>query len=326
MSRLQFLNLCYNLLMSFFEKFKKLIDGQPHLCVHVWKSENSDYCDQLDGCKKCYLCFNNRLSQDCMYAYDSRWNKDCTDVSFCNKCELCYESLDCEKCYDCRFCQDCEGCDGCEFSYDLKSCKNCFGCVGLRHKKFWIFNEEAGEEGYFERVEKLKKGEGKGVASDTDGCEVIEKKFNELKLKHPHISLYSLNSENSFGNYIVNSKNSYYVFKVHNLEDCFYMYDCQEDKDCVDCCAFNKSELCYECMENSMLYNCNFMYWCATCVDCEYMMYSFDCKDCFGCFGLRHKRYCILNEQCASASEYSEKLAQIKKSMSEDGVVGWEGV
>jgi len=196
--------------------------------------------------------------------------------------------------------------------------------VGLRHKKFWIFNEEVGEGEYFERVGKLKSGEGLKLQPRGDSAEVIERKLNELKLKHPHISLYSLNAENSFGNYIVNSKNSYYVFKVHNLEDCFYMYDCQEDKDCVDCCAFNKSELCYECMENSMLYNCNFMYWCATCVDCEYMMYSFDCKDCFGCFGLRHKRYCILNGQCASKSEYFEKVAQIKEGIAKSGGEGLE--
>jgi len=213
--------------------------------------------------------------------------------------------------------------------------------VGLRHKKFYIFNEQVEEGEYFERVKKLKKWEGKagvggdGIAGDLGSgngaasgenldsenrmAGEAEQKFKNLKLKHPHISLYSLNAENSFGNYIVNSKNSYYVFKVHNLEDCFYMYDCQEDKDCVDCCAFNKSELCYGCMENSTLYNCNFMYWCANCVDCEYMMYSFDCENCFGCFGLRHKKYHILNEPCGSKEEYFEKLAQIKEGMVDDG-------
>jgi hypothetical protein len=197
--------------------------------------------------------------------------------------------------------------------------------VGLRHKNFHIFDEEVGEWEYFERVKNLKKGEvekrerKEEVAVDTGVCEEIEKKFNDLKLAHPRISLYSSNAENSFGNYIVNSKNSYYVFKVHNLEDCFYMYDCQEDKDCMDCCAFNKSELCYGCIENSTLYNCNFTYWCANCVDCEYMMYSFDCTNCFGCFGIRHKKYHILNKPCGSKEEYFEKVAQIKNDMKKEG-------
>jgi len=156
-----------------------------------------------------------------------------------------------------------------------------------------------------------------GAGSDADAGE-----FQKLKKEYPHISLYSLNAENCFGNYIVGSKNSYYVFKVHSLEDCFYMYDSQEDKDCMDCCAVNKSELCYGCMENSMLYNCNFMYWCANCVDCSYMMYSFDCENCFGCFGLKHKKFCVLNEQCASKEEYFARVEKIREQMRKDGELG----
>lgn len=292
--------------MSFFEDFKKLKSLEPHLAMHVWKSENSDYCDQLDGCKNCYLCFNNRLSEDCMHSYDSRWDRDCCDISYTNHCELCYESLDCEGCYNSDYCQDCENCTDCKICYDCKSCRNCFGCVGLRYKKFHIFNEEFSEKEYFARIKNITIPE-------------AYKKIDDLRKKFPHIALYSTNSENSFGNYIVGSKNSYYVFKVHSLEDCFYMYDSQEDKDCVDCCAFNKSELCYECMENSMLYNCNFMYWCATCVDCEYMLYSFDCKNCFACMNLRHKEYYILNKPYPE-KEYFRKIAEIKKELEKSGL------
>jgi len=144
-------------------------------------------------------------------------------------------------------------------------------------------------------------------------------KLNGLRLKNPNIALHALNSENSFGNYIVGSKDSYYVFKVHSLEDCMYMYDSQEDRDCMDCCAFNKSELCYECMENSTLYNCNFMYWCADCVDCDYMLYSFNCKNCFGCMNLRHKEYYILNKPY-EREMYFEKVAEIKRELSGNGM------
>ena len=302
--------LWYNSPMNFIDQFRKLKDSQPHLAMHVWKSENSDYCDQIDGCKNLYLCFNNRLSEDCMHAYDSRWNRDCCDVSYTNKCELCYEGVDLERCYSCDFSQDCEGCDECKFCYDLKGCKNCFGCVELRRKEFCIFNEEVGEKEYFNKI-----GGGGFLKSE------FEKKFEELKLKTPRISLHSANAENCFGNYIVNSKNYYYVHKVHELEDCFYMYDCQEDKDCMDCCAFNKSELCYGCIENSTLYNCNFMYWCANCVDCEYLLYCFDCKNCFGCMDLMHKQYMILNEQYTK-EEYFKKLGEIKDGMKKDGSLG----
>jgi hypothetical protein len=54
-------------------------------------------------------------------------------------------------------------------------------------------------------------------------------------------------------------------------------------------------------------------------VDCEYMMYSFDCENCFGCFGIRHKKYHILNKPCGSKEEYFEKVAQIKNDMKKEG-------
>jgi hypothetical protein len=291
--------------MGFFEDFKKLKDQQPHLAMHVWKSENSDYCDQIDGCKNCYLNFNGRLSEDCMHAYDSRWDKDCSDVSYCNHCELCYESLDCEGCYNSNFCQDCENCTDCTACYDCKSCRNCFGCSGLRYKSFHIFNEPVSEEEYFQRVKEIPRDE-------------ALKKVAELRMQNPNVAFHSMNSEKSFGDYIVGSKNSYFVFKVHSLEDCMYMYDSQEDRDCADCCAFNNSELCYGCMENSTLYNCNFMYWCADCHDCDYMLYSFNCKDCFGCMNLRHKQYYILNKSY-EREMYFEKVAEIKRELRENG-------
>ncbi|MBU1992418.1 hypothetical protein KKG51_01835 [Patescibacteria group bacterium] len=292
------------------KNYKKLQESEPQLSVHVWKSVNSDYCDQLDMCKNCYIVFNSRLSEDCMYSYDSRWDKDCCDISYSNHCELCYEALDCEKCYSCDFCQDCENCQDCWYCYDCKSCKDCFGCVGLRHKRYHIFNKEYSKENYLEKVAKL-----------TDKNEIY-KKMEELNLKYPHVALYSMNAENSFGNYIVNSKNSYYVFKVHQLEDCYYMYDSQENKDCVDCCSFNCSELCYGCMENSTLYNCNFMYWCANCVDCEYLSHCFDCTNCFGCVNLKHKHFYILNKPYEK-EDYFKKIAEIKEKMKKQGIYGY---
>lgn len=304
--------------MTFFCDLKKLFDSEPHLSVHVWKSENSDYCDQLDGCKNLYLCFNSLLSEDCMYSYDSRWSKDCCDVSYSNKCELCYEGVDLERCYGCNFCQDCTSCTDCRFSYDLRNCEHCFGCAGLRYKKYYFFNEDVGQEKYEKMVKewekKMASGGGKVLSE-------IYKKLEELELKAPRIALWSTNSENSFGNYVVNCKNSYYVHKVHNLEDSFYMFDCQDDKDCADGCAFNRSELCYGCIENSMLYNCNFTYWCATLVDCEYMLYCFDCSHCFGCMDLKNKKFCILNKQYTE-KEYYKKLKEIKEGMKMDGEYG----
>ena len=63
------------------------------------------------------------------------------------------------------------------------------------------------------------------------------------------------------------------------------------------------------------------MYWCANCVDCEYLLYCFDCKNCFGFMDLMHKQYMILNEQYTK-EEYFKKLGEIKDGMKKDGSLG----
>jgi len=292
---------------NFVQLYRKLVQAEPHISVHVWLSDNSDYCDQIDRCKNCYLVFNSLQSEDCMYAYDSRWDKDCNDISYCNNSELCHDSLDLEKCYNCDYCQDCTNSNDCQYSYDLRNCNSCFGCAGLRHKNFHIFNKPYPKEEYKTRTKHLLKNP-----------EEIEKQLTKLKLEIPHVSLNTHNAENSFGNYTINSKNSYYTFKTHDLEDCTYMYDAQKDKDSMDCCVVNESQLAYDCIENSQIYNCNFSYWCANNIDCEYMMYSFSCKNCFGCFNFKNKRYCILNKQY-TREEYEELLPKIKTSLREKG-------
>jgi hypothetical protein len=292
---------------DFVNQYRALVHSEPHLSVHVWLSPNSNYCDQIDRCKNCYLTFNSLESEDCMYIYDSRWDKDCDDVSYCNHCELCYDSLDLEKCYNCNFSQDCTNCNDCDYAYDLRNCNKCFGCAGLRHKEFHVFNEPHSKEEYKKRIKELLKTP-----------EKVEKQLEKLKLEIPHVALHTHNAENSFGNYMVNSKNSYYTFKTHDLEDSMYMYDTQKDKDCMDCCVVNQSELTYDSIENSQVYNCNFSYWCAYNVDCEYMMYSFSCKNCFGCFNLKNKQYCILNKEY-SKEEYERLVTEIKQNLREKG-------
>ncbi|MBT3864644.1 hypothetical protein HOF67_01285 [Candidatus Peregrinibacteria bacterium] len=292
---------------NFVQLYRELVHREPHISVHVWLSDNSDYCDQIDRCKNCYLVFNSLQSEDCMYMYDSRWSKNCSDISYCNHSELCYDSLDLEKCYNCDHCQDCTNSNDCQYSYDLRNCNNCLGCAGLRHKNYHIFNKPYSKKEYEELTKKLLKNPGK-----------IEKQLEKLCLEIPHVALHTQNTENCFGNYVVNSKNSYCIFKTHNLEDCMYMHDTQREKDCMDCFVGNESELAYGCTENSKIYNCNFSYWCANNIDCEYMMYSFSCKNCFGCFNLKHKEYRILNKQYTK-EEYEKLLPEIKKSLREKG-------
>ena len=53
----------------FFEQFKELQDQVPHRALNVVKPtlQNSDYCNQVTAAKDCYLIFDSRFSEKCLY-------------------------------------------------------------------------------------------------------------------------------------------------------------------------------------------------------------------------------------------------------------------
>lgn len=274
----------------------------PHLSVHNFRCENSDYSDQLVDSKNAYVCFNGYGIEDCYYICDSRWNKNCADLTYCNKCELCYDCLDCDECYNCDFLQDCERCVDCAYCYDCFGCKNCFGCVGLRNKDYCIFNKPYSKEEY-----KIKLADAKN-RNPSD----IKLAIEQQRLETPQVAMRVRRCENCAGNYIFDSKNVIEGFNIHKTEDGAYMTDSQMLRDCIDTDMTFKSELLYETIEDTDNYNCNFIYWCANCNDCEYIMYCFDCERCFGCFNLKWKKFHILNEEYEE-KEYFELVEEIKK-------------
>lgn len=291
---------------NFIQLYKYLIYSLPHLAVHNFRCENSDYSDQLNDSINAYVCFNGYGLEDCYYLTDSRFSKDCVDMTYSNKCELCYECIDCEECYNSDFCRDCERCRDLKWCFDCFGCKNCFGCIALKGKEFYIFNEKYSKDEYekkLKEVEKMPMGN-------------LLEKLKELSYRCPMLAVKIRKCENCSGNYVYDSKNSNFVFKGHGLEDSVYITDSDKLKDCADADMSFKSELLYEAIEDTDNYNCNFMYWCATCHDCEYVMYCFDCKNCFGCFNLHHKKYMILNKEYGK-DEYFELVDAIKVELRE---------
>lgn len=289
---------------NFVTLYRELVQRLPHLSTHNYLCDNSDYSDQLNESRNAYLCFNGYGLEDCFCNFDSRWNKSCIDFSFSNKCELCYDCIDTEKCYNCDFLQDCERCTDCQYCYDCFACTSCFGCVGLRQAKFQIFNQPYSKNEYPKKLAATQK------LSESE----IRARMEKLRLAHPHVAMHLRGSENCFGDYIFDSKNCYYTFKGHELEDCNYIYNSRGLKDCIDIGMLHKSELIYEAIEATENYNCNFIYWCANCTNCEYIMYCFNCENCFGCFNLKRKKFHILNQPYPE-KEYFALVKKIKTAL-----------
>jgi hypothetical protein len=180
--------------------------------------------------------------------------------------------------------------------------------VGLKQKKFYIFNVRYSEEEYKRKVEELK-------------YEEIIKRFNELKKEVPHLAILQQDSENFTGNGIYHSRNIVESYDVNECQDSGYMIECKNVNDSWDISILEESELCYQISSSRMLKNSNFCYFCARSSDIEYCENLIECQNCFGCISLHRKQYCILNKQYKK-EDYFRKVAEIKTQLIEKNLYG----
>lgn len=107
--------------------------------------------------KNCFNCFQILENEDCSYNIQTTTSKDCYDMNYTEENELCYEYLGNYRNHSCAFSSICHGCHDILYSDYLEHCKYCFGCCGLRHKEYCIFNKQYKKEGYFELKDRLVK-------------------------------------------------------------------------------------------------------------------------------------------------------------------------
>lgn len=233
--------------------------------------------------------------EDCYYLYWVYHATDTADCVYCENVELCYECVDCMRCYNCNFCQECRDSRDLILCYDCTGCKNCFGCVGLIQKEFYFLNEKTPPEEY------------KKLTENKLSPEILQK-YGKLKETLPHRD-FILKCENCIGNHIENSQKCFYCFDMVRSRDCFYNFNAYENIDSIDC-SFTKAEFGYENVGGGWNFNCDYILFCKNCSDSKVLFQCQDCKHCFGCDGLHHKEYYILNKPY-SKEEWEERTAQI---------------
>ncbi|PIQ78459.1 hypothetical protein COV82_00710 [Candidatus Peregrinibacteria bacterium CG11_big_fil_rev_8_21_14_0_20_46_8] len=298
---------------SFFAQYHALLQRVPRLNLATVNTENSDYCNYVGFAHNSYLCFGSIHIEDCMYGspYESR---DCYDSFLVRESELCYECIDCEKCYACQYCQDCSTSSDLIACFDCKGSQNCIASIGLRNKKYYIFNKAYSQQEYENIKTDLKLNTRKGI-------DELLKKFAKFKLNFPHKYAQNLNNENVSGNYIVNSKNARDCFDVKKAQDVRYCAQIIDAKDSYDVNYCEHFELCYEHIGYYGNNNIQFCNTCGECADCQYSDFCKSSQNLFGCVGLRNKKYCILNKQYTK-QEYETLRAKIIADMHADKTYG----
>ncbi|TSC67369.1 MAG: Uncharacterized protein G01um101466_722 [Parcubacteria group bacterium Gr01-1014_66] len=292
----------------FLEQVKELIREVPWASRAVHNLVRSDYCNNASDLKDCYLVFGSVLVENSAYCLNISHSKDCFDCGYVGNGELSYEGFLNLHCYRAIFSSHCASSNDILFCRDCIGVSNCFGCVGLRGKSYYIFNEPYSKEKYEEKVKSF------DLASHKKLQEMKER-VRQFWLRYPVRYVHEYHNVNTTGEYIYESRNvkdSFHIKGGENLRYCQYLYT-PTCRDSYDHFRYGlNSELVYEsvvCGDNAS--QLRFCYDCRlSCLDFQYCLNSYFSSYLFGCVGIRSKSYCILNTQY-SKEEYEALVPKI---------------
>ncbi len=302
----------------FFEQFQELIKNVPLLALNVQSIQNCEYVNECGWSKNCYLTIEADQNEDSMHGYRVFFVKNCVDCTEVFRSQQCYECVDCENCFNLRWSQLCKQCSDSCFLFDCRGCNNCFGSTGLRQKKFCLFNKQLTEEQYRKHMSSFD-------AFNADHMNAAWKQFEAQKLSLPRRAFIGNQNENVSGNYIYESKDCKDCYNIRGCRDCRHCDLVRDGKDCMDYFVWgDKAEHVYEAQ--SCGHNIQNVLFCCVCVESIHdLFYCYLCmlgtNNCFGCVGLKHQKYCILNKQYTK-EEYEKLVQKIIAHMQTSGEWG----
>jgi len=301
----------------FFEQFDELIKSTPLL--YSWKIgdiENSEYNNNVSYFKNCYLMSSSNYDEDCYFGYYINDSQSCVDCSSVKKSQIMYECLESIGSYDLKYCHNCSDCANSWFLRNCKNCKDCFGCIDMTQKQYCYFNEQLSKENYERKVNEFNSG------SNEQTKQMLEK-VREHHLKFPNKYMIGEQNEDVTGNVVYNSKSCHACFDCIDSENLQYCHQLTDAKDCMDIMTWARpAELLYECMAvGGNAYLNRFCIISQECRDNLYSQYCMFSKNIFGCVGIKHGEYCILNKQYTK-EEYEALVPKIIEHMRTTGEWG----
>lgn len=303
----------------FLQQFKELQLKVPRIYAFVFQNHNSEYTNGAAFNKNCYLVFVSDYNEDCSYSYSLVQSKNSLDCFNSSECELCYGCISCKKCYKVAFSEDCSNSQDLFFCKNCTNCHDCVGSVNLRNQQYNIFNVQYSKEEYFEKIKELNLG-------SREGIERVKQESEKLWIQYPTKYMHGFQNVDVVGDYIVNSKNSEFVFDSELVEDSKFLNHGNKVKSCYDgYVVVDGSELSYEVVSAIALNNVKFSYCAWHNFDGTYMDTCENSDHLFGCIGLRKKQYCILNKQYTK-EEYEDLVVKIVENMKTNPYVDVNGI
>ncbi len=317
----------YDPSVPFLKQVDNLIRTSPKIARSVEYPTllNSDYINHAATSKNCYLIFGADNCENVLYSTILNEVKDSMDNFMLVNSELCYGNVVCGRCSRTFFSEDSPDCVDMWFSKDCRGCMNCFGCIGLRKKKYHLFNEPLSKEEYTKRIKEFRLDSRKGL-------EETAKRVREFWLTRPHRYAHmGAKNVNVTGDYVFSgSKNSKDLYFTAGVEDCRFtqFITTIPTKDCYDYTHWgNGAERLYEALivgQGTRDVRFSTQTW-GEVLDAEYCFWVTSSSHMFGCANIRKKEYCILNKQYEK-KQYEEMRMRIIKDMNERPYVDAAGI
>ncbi len=299
----------------FFEQFRELQLTVPRMSLFNVNAENSDYCNMSTGNKDCYCVFGGDYNQNVLYGILCMYNKSSVDCDYGNHNELCYDLFESFNCYNCRSIVDSKNCTDCAYVSDCMSCKDCILCVNLKNKQYCIENVQLTKDDYLKRKEELLNGRHSG---HVDALQKLHDMRKKRIVKYAHM----ISCEDCSGDFLENAKGCSNCFFVTDSQDITNAIFVAGAKDSFQSSFFgHNTGLCYQCMACIDANRCAFCYATGNASEAEYCDLVLFSKNVFGCIGLKHKQYCILNKQYTK-EQYEELRGKLIEHMKKTGEWG----
>jgi CxxC-x17-CxxC domain-containing protein len=303
----------------FFDQLEGLLMVVPKTATYstsgLGPNVNSEYTNWAGANKDCYLCFNaSPANENCAYCRGIARCRDSFDVYYADEVERVYEGVNIHKSTNVAWGQNAFECLDSQFLLNCSNLQNCFGCVNLRHKSHYFFNESLEKEEWKKRVSE--------IVGSYEKTEEVKKRFAEYSLKFPRRENNNLKSVNCDGDLIFSSKDCKSCFEASNSENVKYSFSVKFAKDCYDLLGHGRdSELLLEAIGVGISTRVIGSWFVENSHNVEYSFSTRLSEYCFGCDGIKNGKFVILNKEY-SEEEYKKIREKIIEELTEKKLYG----
>ncbi len=144
----------YKGILSMAEGFNKIKMKMPHRFAMILQCKDVSG-DHIAFSKNSRSCFDAKQVENSQHSIRLIDANDVCDADYCEYLELCYEYLGFWKVQSVKFSNTCGESSNIVYSDFCSGSSYLFGCVGLRHKTYCIFNKQYTKEEYEKLIPKI---------------------------------------------------------------------------------------------------------------------------------------------------------------------------